>query len=107
MFVLTFLVKITGLYEKIVTFAVLLKNLVKISRLTALVQGLSPFSQKKPNFQNDQKARDKYVHRHDISEAAGQTWYHTSAYHLSVLDTLFHPLPHPVKQPEATVSGRC
>ena len=48
-------------------------------------------SEKKPNFQNGKKAgkigQIKHGHNFAIfSQPTGQTWYHTSAYHLSALE---------------------
>ena len=44
---------------------------------------------KKPNFQNGQRTRTIGQHGNNFvifSQAIGQTWYHTSTYHLSTLE---------------------
>ena len=47
------------------------------------------FSQKSQTFKMAKQAGKKDKHGHNFiifSQATGQTWYHTSAYHLSTLD---------------------
>ena len=54
------------------------------------VRFVFPFSKKSQTFKNGQKSRENRTNmdKHFIifSQASGQTWYHTNAYHLSALE---------------------
>ena len=87
-----FLVKIARLFWKsyfCCTFEKLTKNILFGCSGVRVVR---PFS-KKPNFQNGQKSSENKTNLDIIllflAKPLDKTWYHTGAYHLSALDSLW------------------